>query len=81
MVDGTLSGEAFLAAAEAKKTSDGYVFNRGRYFMDDDQLLHLEGKTCALSTQWGIGNLPIVDKIAALLPPDVKMSYTKTPEP
>ena len=81
VVDGTLSGEAFLAAAEAKKTSDGYVFNRGRYFMDDDQLLHLEGKTCALSTQWGIGNLPIVDKIAALLPPDVKMSYTKTPEP
>jgi len=80
VVDGTLSGEAFLAAAEAKKTSDGYVFNPGRYFLEDDQLLRIEGKTCALSTQWGIGNLPIVDKIAAMLPLDIKMSYSKTPE-
>jgi len=32
VVDGTLSGEDFLTAAEAKKASDGYVFNRRRYF-------------------------------------------------
>jgi hypothetical protein len=40
----------------------------------------VQGKTCALSNQWGIASLPIVDKIAAMLPPEIKMSYSKTPE-
>ena len=80
VVEGTLSGDDFLAAAETKKSSGGRAFNRGRYFLDDEHLLHLEGKTCALSNQWGIANLPLIDEIAAALPPEVKMSYTKTPE-
>lgn len=81
VVNGTLSGDAFLTAAEAKKTSDGYVFNHRRYFLEDDQLLHLEGKTCALSNQWGITSLPIIDQIASILPTDIEMTYSKTPEP
>ena len=81
MVDGALSGEAFLAAAEAKRASDGYVFAPRRYLLDDDELLHVDGKTCALSKMWGIGNLPVIDKIAALLPLEIKMSYSKTVEP
>jgi hypothetical protein len=43
--------------------------------------LHLEGKTCALSNQWGIASLPIIDEIASILPPDVKMTYSKTQKP
>lgn len=78
VVNGTLSGEDFIAAAEAKNTSDGYVFNRRRYFLDDDHLLHIEGKTCALSNQWGITNLPLIDEIASILPPEMKMSYSKS---
>lgn len=77
VVNGTLSGEAFLAAAEAKMTSDGYVFNRRRFFLDDDQLLHLEGKTCALSNQWSIVSLPLINEIASFLPPEIKMTYSK----
>jgi hypothetical protein len=79
-VNGTLAGEAFIAAAEAKNISDGYVFNRGKYFLEDDQLLHLEGKTCALSNQWGIASLPLIDEIISILPPDVQMSYSKNAE-
>ena len=78
VVDGTLSGEAFLAAAEAKKTFGGYVFDRRRYFLDDDHLLPLEGKTCALSNQWSMASLPVIDKIASALPPEVKMTYSKS---
>jgi hypothetical protein len=78
VINGTLSGEDFLAAAEAKRTSDGYVFDRRRYFLDDDQLLHLEGKTCALSNQWSIVSIPLVDKIVSALPPEVKMVYSKS---
>jgi hypothetical protein len=70
--------EDFLAAAETKKTSDGYIFDRRRYFLDDDHLLHLEGKTCALSNQWSIVSLPLIDKIASALPPEVKMTYSKS---
>jgi hypothetical protein len=80
VIDGTLSGEDFLAAAEAKRTSDGYGFDARRYFLDDEQLLHLEGKTCALSNQWSIVSLPLIDKIASILPPEVKMSYSKSAE-
>jgi hypothetical protein len=80
VVDGALSGKDFLTAAEAKKTSDGYVFDRRRYFLEDDQLLHLEGKTCAMSNQWGIGSLPLIDKIASILPPSMKMTYSQTAE-
>jgi hypothetical protein len=72
VINGTLSGEDFLAAAEAKKTSDGYIFDRRRYFLDDDHLLHLEGKTCALSNEWSIVSLPLIDEIASALPPEVK---------
>jgi hypothetical protein len=81
VVNGTLTGEAFLAAAEVMKASEGYVFNRLRYFLDDDQLLHLEGKTCALSNQWGIASLPIIDEIASMLPANIKLTYSKTSEP
>jgi hypothetical protein len=78
VVDGALIGEAFLAAAEAKKISEGYVFNRRRYFLEDDHLLHLEGKTCALSNQWNITSLPLIDEISSVLPPEMKMTYSKS---
>jgi hypothetical protein len=78
VINGTLSGEDFLAAAEAKKTSDGYIFDRRRYSLDDDHLLHLEGETCALSNQWSVVSLPLIDKIASALPPEVKMTYSKS---
>ena len=52
-------------------------FNRRRFFLDDDQLLHLEGKTCALSNQWGIVSLPLINEIASFLPPEIKMTYSK----
>jgi hypothetical protein len=78
VVDGNLSGEAFMIAAEAKKTSGGYVFNKRRYFLDDDHLLHLEGKTCALSNQWSIVSLPLIDEVATALLPAVEMTYAKS---
>jgi len=48
--------------------------------LDDKHRLHPEDKTCALSNQWGIGSLPIINELARFFPPDKKMTCSKTPE-
>jgi hypothetical protein len=80
VIDGNLNVEAFLAAAEVKKASEGYVSDRRRQFLDDEHLLHPEGKTCALSNQSGIGSLPIINDFTGIFLPDIKKTYSKTPE-
>ena len=68
VVDGHPRGEAFYAAAEAAKAASGYVFRPNRLFMNDDQLIDLGSKTVAISNQWGISSLPLVDQIIQAVP-------------
>jgi hypothetical protein len=51
-----------------------------KYLLDDKHRLHPEDKTCALSNQWGIGSLPIINELARFFPPDKKMTCSETPE-
>jgi hypothetical protein len=77
VVDGNLSLEAFLDAAEARRASENRSFDRKRYFLDDEHLFHIEGKTCALSNQWSFESLSLIGEINSYLPPEKKMSYSK----
>ncbi|HZQ44478.1 MAG TPA: hypothetical protein VFA99_14580 [Acidobacteriaceae bacterium] len=76
-VEGELSGEEFLAAAQQARSAEGYVFRPERMFADDEHLIHARGKTVCLSNQWGLPSLPLVDKIAEAVP-QLQMKYQQT---
>lgn len=77
VVDGELTGEAFFAAAQKVRSAAGYVFRPERMFVDDEHLIHAGGKTIALSNQWGLPSLPLIDQIAQAVP-QLRMSYHQT---
>ncbi|MGD0797756.1 MAG: hypothetical protein ABR910_08535 [Acidobacteriaceae bacterium] len=77
IVDGHLRGDAFHAAAQASRTSSGYVFRPQRMFIDDDHLIDIGDKTVAISNQWGMPSMPLIDKIISAVP-SAKISYTRT---
>ena len=74
IVDGHPRGEAFLAAAQVAKDESGYVFRPQRLFMDDEELIDIGDKTVAISNQWGLPSLPLIDKIISAVP-SAKISY------
>lgn len=80
IVDGHPRGEAFLSAAKDAKAESGYVFRPKRLFMDDEHLIDVGDKTVALSNQWGLPSLPLVDEIIKAVP-SAKISYKKTDDP
>jgi hypothetical protein len=75
-VDGHPRGEAFLSAAKDAKAESGYVFRPKRLFMDDEHLIDIGDKTIALSNQWGLPSLPLIDEIIRAVP-SAKISYKK----
>ncbi len=76
-VDGHLRGEAFYEAAVRARATSGYVFRPNRLFIDDAHLIDVEGKTVAISNQWGRRSLPLIDAIIQALPA-ANMSYKET---
>lgn len=76
IVDGALSGQEFLEAAGREKAAKGYVFRPKRMFVDDDHLIHVEGKTIAVSKMWGLPSLPLLDEIIAAVP-SVDISFRR----
>ena len=52
-VEGTVDVTKFEEAASAKDASGGPRFDPRRWFRDDDDLLHANGKTYAFTRQWG----------------------------
>ena len=77
VVEGDLRGEEFLLAATAAKKADGYAFGPGRFFLEDSQLIRVDGKTCALSNQWSIKTLPVINQIISAVP-QAAISYRET---
>jgi hypothetical protein len=54
VLDGNLDSEEFQAAAAIKFESEGFALDRIiRYFHENDDLIHWQGKTYALINQWG----------------------------
>ena len=79
VVEGHPRGEEFLAAAQQATEKAGYVFQPKRLFLDDDRLIDIGDKTVAISNQWGLPSLPLIDKIIALVP-SAKISYMRSPD-
>jgi hypothetical protein len=52
-VDGSVGVSEFAALAETKALAGGGSFRPRRWFCDDDELIHTNGRTYAFSDQWG----------------------------
>lgn len=67
-LDGHLSAEEFVAGAEALRRGEGIRFGRDRWFCDSDELLYQNGKTYALTNQWGSRWTTAMDNLANAFP-------------
>jgi hypothetical protein len=76
IVEGQLQGEAFLSAA--KKVRPG--FDQMRFFLKDGELLGVNGRTFALSNQWSIYDLDLLNKIIGTVP-SASLSYQPSSSP
>ncbi len=51
--DGNLNSDEFVNAAINLREAEGRIFEKGRWFCDDDELIKSDGKTWAFSKMWG----------------------------
>lgn len=51
--DGQLNSAEFIKRASERAVAGGPAFDSRRWYCDDDELLHVSGKTYAFSSQWG----------------------------
>jgi hypothetical protein len=65
VVDGNLSADDFRAKAEQMKNTWGTPYNLKRWYLEDDELFHMDGKTYGLTTQWSKYDLPSLDALIA----------------
>jgi hypothetical protein len=54
-VAGEVDGPTFAALLKEQRTERGKPYDLDRFFMHDDLLFHIDGRTYALSNQWGDG--------------------------
>ncbi len=52
-VEENLDSSGFKARAAEKALAGGPIYNTNRWFCEDDELVHVDGKTYAFSNQWG----------------------------
>lgn len=52
-VDNEVHSEDFCLLARDNLAKDGRIFNSERFFSNDEDLLHFQGRTYAFSSQWG----------------------------
>jgi hypothetical protein len=64
---GNLNGDQLMDAVPGKA--------RRRYFCKDDEVFCLDGKTYALTNQWGLRTVEAVKNILDALPPDHDITY------
>jgi hypothetical protein len=67
-VDGKYAQEDFIKAASAKLKVTGKTFDPGRWFYKDGKLVVQDGKTYAISTQWGMLTLQAVNILKRTFP-------------
>jgi hypothetical protein len=78
-VYGECSHNEFTAKASLLKTVQGNSYKLERYYTQDDELFHAEGKTYAFTNQVGIGNLSDLDALIKKFPTS-EISYCLSPD-
>jgi len=53
IAEGTLNSKDFVASMNLEANKAGRNFDAKRYYYDDEKLIHSNGKTAALTNQWG----------------------------
>jgi hypothetical protein len=76
-VDGEVAADEFQEKASRMQAKLGGKYNLRRYFCEDGELFHITGRTYALSNQWSVNTISIVDELIAKLPPG-SLSYAKS---
>ena len=76
-LQGRHTPEQFREKATQLRTPHGGNYDLNRYFTGADQLLFVDGKTYALTNQWGRKRLPSLDSLLTKHP-EARVSYTPT---
>jgi len=76
-IEGTLDSNAFQAALGATISSHGNKISPRRYFIGQDELIHANGKTYALTNQWGPSTTKAMDTLLQRFPTH-HISYRET---
>jgi len=63
VADGELGADEFIQAVSNEKYTKGSTFRPRKYFCGEDELFHMNGKTYALSNQWGTGTQAHVERL------------------
>jgi hypothetical protein len=74
-VSGELSESEFEKALETEVTRQGRQFNARRFFLGDDELIRTNGRTYAITTQWGGRTRRAMDELLKAFP-NYGISYT-----
>jgi len=75
-VDGEVTAEEFQDKVSRLQAKLGGKYNLSRYFCSDGDLFHINDRTYALSNQWSVNTISIVDEVIAKLLPG-SLSYAK----
>jgi len=71
---GNHDSESFLAGLESQAASGGPRVDGTRFFKNDDELLHVNGRTYAFTKMWGTNTLAAMEALRNAHP-DVEMRY------
>jgi len=63
IADGTLGSTDFIASQKADAANGGRSFEERRFYCDDDELFHHDGKTYAFTNQWGNRCIEAIDQL------------------
>jgi len=78
VVEGQCDKASFIEKANERATNGGPAFDDRRWFCDDEELVHFEGRTYAFSSQWGGDNWHRAMNLLVKTYPQYKIEYTAT---
>lgn len=67
-IAGTLEAEAFEKALAAQMTEQGRQPQTFRFFTDNGELIHANGKTYAATKMWGERTAAAIDELLKIFP-------------
>jgi len=67
--DGSLDHAAFVERVTEQMKKQDRAFDPERYFCDGDELMHVDGRTYAVTNQWGASTQEMLDALLTAFGP------------